>query len=56
VNAVIKEFSSEALVVTGRGTVRVIDRAGLKRRSCECYERLQEHFAAVIGSGGIGGA
>jgi CRP-like cAMP-binding protein len=55
VNAVIKEFSSEALIVTGRGTVRVIDRVGLKRRSCECYERLQEHFAAVIGSGGIGG-
>lgn len=54
VNAVIKELSSEALIVTGRGTVRVVDRAGLKRRSCECYERLQEHFAAVIG--GIGGA
>jgi CRP-like cAMP-binding protein len=56
VNAVVKELSSEGLIVTGRGTVRVVDRAGLKRRSCECYERLQEHFAAVIGSGGIGRA
>lgn len=56
VNAVIKELCAEALIATGRGTVRVIDRAGLKRRSCECYERLQEHFAAVIGSGGIGSA
>ena len=27
-----------------------LDRAGLKRRSCECYERLEEHYAAVIGS------
>jgi len=53
---VIKELCAEALIATGRGTVRVIDRAGLKRRSCECYERLQEHFAAVIGSGGIGSA
>lgn len=56
VNAVVKELSSEGLIATGRGTVRVIDRAGLKRRSCECYERLQEHFGAVIGSAGVGGA
>ena len=54
INAVIKELSSEALVQTGRGTLRVIDRAGLKRRSCECYQRLQEHFGAVIGSSGTG--
>ena len=56
VNAVVKELSSEGLIVTGRATVRVVDRAGLKRRSCECYERLQEHFSAVIGSGGVGTA
>ena len=55
VNAVIKELTSEDLIVTRRGTVRVIDRAGLKRRACECYERLQEHYAAVIGSTGRGG-
>lgn len=54
-NAVIKAFSSEGLLSTSRGTVRVIDRAGLKRRSCECYERLQEHYAAVIGVSGRGG-
>ena len=55
VNAVIKELSSEGLISTSRGTVRVIDRAGLKRRSCECYERLQDHYAAVIGASGRGG-
>jgi CRP-like cAMP-binding protein len=54
VNAVIKELSSEGLITAGRGTVRVIDRAGLKRRACECYDNLQEHYAAVIGSGGSG--
>jgi hypothetical protein len=54
VNAVVRELSSEALVATGRGTLRVTDRAGLKRRACECHERLQEHYAAVIGAGGIG--
>jgi CRP-like cAMP-binding protein len=55
VNAVVRELSSEGLIDTGRGTIRVIDRAGLKRRSCECYQRLEEHFGAVIGTTGVGG-
>jgi CRP-like cAMP-binding protein len=55
VNAVIKELSSEGLIVTRRGTVRVIDRAGLRRRACPCYERLADHYAAVIGPSGTGG-
>lgn len=54
VNAVIKELASEGLIGTSRGTVRVIDRAGLKRRSCECYQRLSDHYSAVIGSSGGG--
>jgi CRP-like cAMP-binding protein len=56
VNAVVRELASEDLIATGRGNVRVTDRAGLKRRSCECYRRLQDHYAAVIGSSGSGGA
>ena len=55
VNAVIKELSSEGLIGTSRGTVRVIDRAGLERRACECYQRLQEQYAAIIGASGSGG-
>ena len=54
VNAVIQELSTDALIATGRGVIRVTDRAGLKRRACECYERLEEHFAAVIGTSGRG--
>ena len=54
VNAVVQELSSEGLIATGRGRIRVLDRAGLKRRSCECYERIEEHFAAVIGRSGVG--
>ena len=55
VNAVIRSLQDEGLVATGRGVVRVTDRAGLKRRSCECYRRLEDHFAAVIGTTGYGG-
>ena len=38
----------------GRGAVRVVDRAGLKRCSCECYEQIEDHFGAVIGVTGAG--
>lgn len=56
INAVIRALEDEALVATGRGVVRVTDRAGLRRRSCECYRAIEEHFGAVIGSGGRGAA
>lgn len=54
VNAVVRELLDEGLIETGRGVIRVTDRAGLKRRACECYERLEEHFGSVIGSSGTG--
>lgn len=55
VNAVIRQLEQEGLIATGRGVVRITDRAGLKRRSCECYRALEDHFGAVIGtSGGVG--
>jgi CRP-like cAMP-binding protein len=55
VNAVTQELSSEGLIATSRGIVRVLDRVGLKRRACECHQRLQDHYAAVIGATGRGG-
>ena len=54
VNAVIQGLQTDGLVVTGRGVIRVTDRSGLKQRSCECYDRLEEHFGAVIGHSGHG--
>ena len=54
VNAVIRELADDGLILARRGAVGVIDRAGLKRRACECYERLQEHYGAVIGPSGTG--
>jgi CRP-like cAMP-binding protein len=56
INAVIQELQGDGLIASGRGKVEVTDRAGLKRRACECYERLEEHFGAVIGTGGRGAA
>jgi CRP-like cAMP-binding protein len=56
VNAVIRSLQDEGLVTTGRGVVRIADRPGLKRRTCECYQKLEDHFGAVIGSSGHGPA
>lgn len=55
-NAVIQQLSSEGLIANRRGRIYVTDRAGLKRRACECYQRLEDHFAAVIGTTGHGAA
>jgi CRP-like cAMP-binding protein len=54
VNAVVQSLEQEGLISTGRGVVRVVDREGLIRRSCECYQRLEDHFDAVIGATGSG--
>jgi CRP-like cAMP-binding protein len=54
VNAVVQSLQEEGLITTGRGVIRVSDRAGLKRRACECYDALESQFAAVIGATGSG--
>jgi CRP-like cAMP-binding protein len=56
VNAVIRTLQDEGLVAGGRGVVHVTDRAGLKHRACECYQRLEDHFGAVTGASGSGAA
>lgn len=56
VNAVAQQLEQEGLITTGRGVIRIADRAGLLRRSCECYQRLEDHFEAVIGTTGTGSA
>ena len=54
VNAVIRTLQEEGLIGSSRGVLRVTDRGALKRRACECYRRLEDHFAAVIGPTGRG--
>jgi CRP-like cAMP-binding protein len=54
INAVVRELLDQHLISTGRGVIRVTDRGGLKRRACECYQRLEDHFSAVIGPTGTG--
>ena len=55
VNAVARILQDEGLISTRRGVIQVMDRVGLKRRSCECYAAVERHFGGVIGAGGMGG-
>src|SRR5690242_18042688 len=48
VNAVIQSLEQDGVIASGRGVIRVLDRGGLMERSCECYQKLEDHFAAVI--------
>lgn len=56
VNAVVGSLQELGLISARRGRVIVVDRAGLKRHSCECYEIVGSHFRAVIGPSGSGGS
>ena len=56
VNAVARILQDEGLISTRRGVIQVMDRVGLKRRSCECYDAVERHFGGVIGTSGSGGS
>ena len=51
VNAVARSLHQDGLIAIRRGRVIVLDRAGLLRRSCECYAAVDRHFDAIIGEG-----
>ena len=55
VNAVARELQDEGLITTRRGIIEVHDRAGLERRSCECYGRVERFFGDIVGRKGTGG-
>jgi hypothetical protein len=52
VNAVARELQDEGLITTRRGIIEVHDRAGLERRSCECYDRVEHFFGDIVGPEG----
>lgn len=42
-------LSEAGLIEYRRGRVKVIDRAGLQRRSCECYAAIQQEYDHAFG-------
>jgi len=56
VNAAVQALQDQGLITTRRGAIHVVDRAGLKQLTCDCYRAVQKHFSDVIGAGGLGGS
>jgi CRP-like cAMP-binding protein len=54
VNAVAQQLADQGLISTRRGTISLVDRAGLERAACECHDRVEGFFADMIGEGGLG--
>jgi CRP-like cAMP-binding protein len=54
VNAVARVLQEQELITYRRGAIQVIDRAGLRRVSCDCYAAIEDHFHAVFGLDGRG--
>jgi CRP-like cAMP-binding protein len=49
VSVVLLRFSRQGWVVNQRGLIEIIDRVGLERGACECYEVIREEFARLVG-------
>ena len=48
VTAVTGVLQDRGLIRTHRGRVEVIDRPGLERTACECYQAVEDHFARLL--------
>jgi Mn-dependent DtxR family transcriptional regulator len=54
VNAVARLLQEQELIAYRRGAIQVLDRAGLARVACECYQSIEQHFTNVLGPDGRG--
>lgn len=41
-------LQSDGLISYQRGTITILDRAGIERRSCECYKLIKREYRRVI--------
>jgi CRP-like cAMP-binding protein len=54
VNAVARLLQEQDLISYRRGAIQVRDRQGLTRVACECYQSVEDHFSAILGSDRLG--
>ena len=55
VSAAAAELKAAKLIRYVRGRIEIIDRPGLEKRACECYEVVHDAFARLGGRAGGGG-
>jgi CRP-like cAMP-binding protein len=49
VSVVASTIQKAGLIAYQRGTMRILDRAGLEAASCECYRVIREEYERVFG-------
>lgn len=49
VTEVAGKLRGEGLIDYTRGSIRITDRAGMERRSCECYGRVKNEYERLFG-------
>ena len=49
VTEVAGRLRAEGLIDYTRGSIRILDRAGMERRACECYGRVRGEFERLFG-------
>jgi CRP-like cAMP-binding protein len=48
VTEVAGKLQNEGVITYSRGVIRILDRGGLERLSCECYRTLVDHEATLV--------
>jgi CRP-like cAMP-binding protein len=48
VSAVARGLQDQGLIRYRRGSIRILDRASVERRACECYDAVESHFREVL--------
>jgi CRP-like cAMP-binding protein len=48
VSAVARMLQEQGLIRYRRGSIQIVDRAAVEKRSCECYEAVERHFREVL--------
>ncbi len=49
VSEVLRSLQEKRLIRYSRGTIRVLDRAGLESKSCECYKYVTNEYKRLLG-------
>ena len=49
ITLVLQPFQEQGLIRGGRGTITILDRRGLEIAACECYQRVNDEYARLIG-------
>jgi len=50
VTGALGALETSGLIVTSRGQIAILDRAGLEQRACECHEIISVAFARALGN------